>query len=97
MLRSDAPTIIRGLPKFVRSARGLILDLLLARADTANGYYHVSKVHVIKHVDGRGGGGGGREKEREREGGSNKTQFNRDARRDRSSLITHAYATTCKT
>ena len=38
-----------------------------------------------------------REREREREGSSNKTQFNRDARRDRSSLITHAYATTCKT
>ncbi|KYM88777.1 hypothetical protein ALC53_02542 [Atta colombica] len=33
VLRSDAPTIIRGLPKFVRSVRGLILDLLLACAD----------------------------------------------------------------
>jgi len=41
-----------------------------------------------------------KEREREREGGedsSSKTQFDRDVRRDRSSLITHAYAMTCKT
>lgn len=63
VLRSDAPTIIRGLPKFVRPARELILDSLLAHADAADGRYHASEAHVIKHGNGRGAG----EKERKRE------------------------------
>lgn len=71
VLRSDAPTIIRELPKFIRPAHGLILDLLLARVDMANGRYRASKVHVIKHDDGRG-----KQKKREREGGLLKQKHN---------------------
>ncbi|EFN71213.1 hypothetical protein EAG_13516 [Camponotus floridanus] len=46
VLRSGAPTITRGLPKFVRLVRGLILDLLLVRANTAVGHYRVQKARL---------------------------------------------------
>jgi len=52
--------------------RGLILDLLLVRANTTVGHYRVQKAGVIKHDVKRGGGGKDRKREREREG-TNKT------------------------
>lgn len=93
MLRSGAPTITRGLPKFVRLVRGLILDLLLVRANTTVGHYRVQKARVIKHdVMEKEGGEEKIERERERV----QTKHNLIPHRNRPSLIANARAV-CKT